>query len=61
MHAPPCTFSLHARLSGTDLPGTWGFGLWNDPFGLSLGFGGQAARLPALPQAAWFMHASPPN
>ncbi len=60
-HRPPWTFSLRARLSNANLPGTWGFGLWNDPFGLSLGFGGQAASLPALPQTAWFMHASPPN
>ncbi|MGA2489276.1 MAG: hypothetical protein ABSF99_03685, partial [Anaerolineales bacterium] len=58
---PPCTLSLHARLSSSDLPGTWGFGLWNDPFGLSLGFGGKPGRLPVLPQTAWFMHASPPN
>ncbi len=60
-HTPPRTLSLRLRLSAPDLPGTWGFGLWNDPFGFSLGFGTQAARLPALPQAAWFMHASPPN
>ena len=60
-HAPPWTFSLCARLSQPDLPGTWGFGLWNDPFGLSLGFGGKPGRLPVLPQTAWFMHASPPN
>jgi hypothetical protein len=60
-HAPPWTLSLRARVSAAGLPGTWGFGLWNDPFGLSLGFGGQAGRLPALPNAAWFFHASPPN
>lgn len=60
-HRPPLTLSLRARLSAADLPGTWGFGLWNDPFGLSLGFGGAAGRLPALPNAAWFFHASPPN
>lgn len=61
-HTPPWTLSLRARLSSADLPGTWGFGLWNDPFGLSLGFGGgKPGRLPALPQTAWFMHASPPN
>ncbi|MDI6770641.1 MAG: hypothetical protein QMD04_13340 [Anaerolineales bacterium] len=53
--------SLRARLSATDLPGTWGFGLWNDPFGFALGFGGTARRLPALPNAAWFFHASPEN
>ena len=60
-HAPPWTLSLRARVSVADLPGTWGFGLWNDPFGFSLGFGAQAGRLPALPNAAWFFHASPPN
>jgi hypothetical protein len=60
-HFPSWTFSLRARLSSADLPGTWGFGLWNDPFGLSLGFGGEPTRLPVLPQTAWFMHASPPN
>jgi hypothetical protein len=43
------------------LPGTWGFGLWNDPFSLSFGLGGAAQRFPALPNAAWFFHASPPN
>ena len=58
---PPVSLRLRARASAADLPGTWGFGLWNDPFGLSLGLGGTAARLPALPQAAWFFHASPPN
>jgi hypothetical protein len=61
LHTSPCTLTLQVRLSNTDLPGTWGFGFWNDPFGASLGFGGQAARLPALPQTTWFFHASPPN
>jgi len=61
LHSPPGTLRLRARVSGTNLPGTWGFGVWNDPFGFSLGFGGQLGRLPALPQTAWFMHASPPN
>ena len=56
---PPLTLHLRARLSAPDLPGTWGFGLWNDPFGFSLGFGGTPGRLPALPQAAWFFSASP--
>jgi hypothetical protein len=58
---PPLTLGLRARVSEPDLPGTWGFGLWNDPFGLSLGFGGTAGRLPALPNAAWFFHASQGN
>jgi hypothetical protein len=55
---PPWTLSLRARLSAAHLPGTWGFGLWNDPFGFAIGFGGTARRLPALPNAAWFFHAS---
>jgi hypothetical protein len=57
----PVTLSLRARLSAPGLPGTWGFGMWNDPFGLSLGFGGTPGRLPALPETAWFFHASPEN
>ena len=58
---PPFHLSLRARASAAELPGTWGFGLWNDPFGLSLGLGGAAQRFPALPNAAWFFYASPPN
>ncbi len=57
----PLTLGLRARASGDSLPGTWGFGLWNDPFGLSLGFGGVPWRLPALPNAIWFFHASAEN
>jgi hypothetical protein len=55
------TLSLDARTSSSTLPGTWGFGLWNDPFGLSFGFGGGRFRLPALPNAAWFFGASAEN
>ncbi len=58
---PPLTLSLRARASSEAIPGTWGFGLWNDPFGLSLGFGGNPFSLPALPNAVWFFHASPKN
>lgn len=58
---PPLHVSLRARVSAPGLPGTWGFGLWNDPFSLSLGLGGGERRFPALPNAAWFFHASPPN
>jgi hypothetical protein len=54
----PLTLSLSARVSSESIPGTWGFGLWNDPFGLSLGFGGNPFRLPALPNTAWFFGAS---
>jgi len=58
--APLC-LSLKARVSATDLPGTWGFGLWNDPFSAKIGVGGATQRLPALPNAAWFFHASRMN
>lgn len=55
------TLSLRAQTSAFPLPGTWGFGLWNDPFGMSLGFGGRRWQLPALPNAAWFFGASQEN
>ncbi len=58
---PPVSLSLQARASAHTIPGTWGFGFWNDPFSLSLGFYGGVRRLPALPNAAWFFFASPPN
>jgi len=57
----PLRLRLQARVSQAALPGTWGFGFWNEPFGLALGFGGGARRLPALPNAAWFFFASPEN
>ena len=57
----PFHLSLSARTSSDSLSGTWGFGLWNDPFGLSLGFGGNPFRLPALPNAVWFFGASEEN
>lgn len=55
----PTQLSLRARVSQCDLPGTWGFGWWNDPFSVQLGLGGTSRRLPALPNAAWFFYASP--
>lgn len=57
----PLTLRLSARTSSESIPGTWGFGIWNDPFGLSFGFGGNPWRLPALPNAAWFFGASKEN
>jgi hypothetical protein len=60
-HRLSLDLSLRARASAASIPGTWGFGLWNDPFGLSLGFGGNPWRLPALPNAIWFFHASKEN
>jgi len=59
--APPIEFRVTARVSAPDLPGTWGFGWWNDPFSLQLGLGGATRRLPALPNAAWVFHAASPN
>ena len=60
-HRPSLSLSLRARASRESIPGTWGFGLWNDPFGLSIGYGGNALRLPTLPSAIWFFHASKEN
>ena len=57
----PVTLSLRARVSTADIQGTWGFGFWNDPFSLSLGFGGGSRRFPTLPNAAWFFFAAPHN
>jgi hypothetical protein len=57
----PFKFCLRARVSAPTLPGTWGFGFWNDPFNLNIGLGGMARRLPVLPNVAWFFYASPPN
>ncbi len=58
---PPLIMEVRVRASSQTIPGTWGFGLWNDPFSLSLGFGGGTRQVPALPNAAWFFFASPPN
>jgi hypothetical protein len=58
---PPLTLSVQARTSAQDLPGTWGFGLWNDPFSFMLAYNKVVPRIPTLPQAAWFFHASPQN
>jgi hypothetical protein len=58
---PPLRLSLQGRASADTLPGTWGMGLWNNPFGLAILSGVEILRLPALPQAAWFFFASPPN
>jgi hypothetical protein len=49
--------SLEARASQPSLPGTWGFGLWNDPFGMGI-LAGRGLRLPDLPNTAWFFYAS---
>ena len=48
------------RASSKDSPGTWGIGLWNDPFGIKIAFGGQR-WLPQLPNAAWFFFPAAEN
>lgn len=58
---PPLVLEISARVSTGQVPGTWGFGLWNDPFNASFGIGGTGRRLPALPNCAWFFFASPDN
>jgi hypothetical protein len=58
---PPARLSLRARCSGQNIPGTWGFGWWNNPFGMGIIRGVELLRLPALPNAAWFFFASPEN
>ena len=60
-HHSPHAIELRARVSEAGLNGTWGMGLWNDPFAVGMGIGGAGFRLPALPNAAWFFHASLPN
>jgi hypothetical protein len=58
---PPFRMTLQARASSEAIPGTWGFGLWNNPFGMAILKGAEMLRLPALPHCAWFFFASPPN
>jgi hypothetical protein len=58
---PPLKLSLQARASSETIPGTWGFGLWNNPFGMAILKGTEMLRMPALPNTAWFFFASPPN
>ena len=58
---PPYQLSLRARASAGLIPGTWGFGVWNDPFGIGILSQAGGMRLPVLPNAAWFFFASPPN
>ncbi|NMB89824.1 MAG: hypothetical protein GYA17_15810, partial [Chloroflexi bacterium] len=56
---PPVRLALEARVSSAGLPGTWGFGFWNEPLGVSLFT--RPLRVPALPQAVWFFQASAEN
>lgn len=60
-YSPPVSLSLDARVSANGLPGTWGFGFWNDPFSAGIGIKGSGWRLPTFPQAAWFFYGSSAN
>jgi hypothetical protein len=60
LNNPPLKLSLRARASSQVAPGTWGFGFWNDPFGMTL-IRGTQFRLPVLPNAVWFFFASSQN
>ncbi len=53
---PPLALSVRARFSRPldELHGTAGFGFWNDPWVIG-------RRLPAPPQALWFLLATPPS
>jgi hypothetical protein len=61
LYHPPLRMTLSARVSENNLPGTWGFGFWNDPFSFSFLVSGAARRIPALPNAAWYFYAGQPN
>ncbi len=58
-YGAPVHFELDGRVSAANLPGTWGFGLWNDPYGVSFVPGNGLFRFPALPNALWFFNSSP--
>ena len=60
-HQPPLRLKLEARTVGCDLQGTFGFGLWNDPFSFGLGPAGMSKLLPVLPNVAWFFYGSSQN
>jgi hypothetical protein len=57
----PFRMKLRARANTNQIPGTWGFGLWNNPFGMAILRGAELLRLPALPNTAWFFFASQEN
>ena len=60
-HRPSVRLQMEAKVSRNALPGTWGFGFWNDPFSFGFGAGGMTKLLPVLPNAAWFFYGSHPN
>lgn len=60
-HQPPFRLRMEVQVSGQSLPGTWGFGLWNDPFSMGFSAGGMSRLLPVAPNAAWFFYGSSEN
>jgi len=60
-YKPPLTLQLEARVTSKDHQGTWGFGLWNDPFSMGFSAGGMSRLLPVFPNAAWFFYGSDQN
>lgn len=58
---PPFRLKLQARISRSSPLGTFGFGLWNDPFSFSIGLAESKHRWPNPPNALWFFYGSPPN
>ena len=40
------------------MPGTWGFGVWNDPYRAAVGPGETFLNMLTLPNAAWFFSSS---
>lgn len=53
------SMSLRARVSSGAVPGTWGFGTWNDPYRSRGGPGETVFHALTLPNAAWFFSSSP--
>jgi hypothetical protein len=56
-----CSLQVQMRASADQIPGTWGVGFWNNPFGLAILKGVEMLRLPTLPQSVWYFFASPQN
>jgi hypothetical protein len=61
LHRPPIRLSLEARAEPPRPSGTFGFGLWNDPFPAVGATAGGSRFLPASPQALWFFWRSAPS
>jgi hypothetical protein len=49
---------LRARVSSQNVQGTWGFGVWNDPYRTSTGPGENILQTLTLPNAAWYFSSS---